>query len=221
MFRDHYGVLGVTAMGMSLAIAEVNFAAQFAVANISIASAALLLQCPNCGGGHSANDKIRPRYKRETEILKLKTEAKLSCADACKAHRIAKSPPVPNMASQSAFPPLAKKTGVDRTQARSIVGATPFPHAAGVPPDQDEMIITEQLDFSSLLFGNLVTFLAFLADVIRQTMLAKDNNESIDVCQIITKAAGDREGLPVDADQLQLLFNNGFFNTTMGFPLHP
>ena len=46
-------------------------------------------KCPNFGGGHSANDKICPRYKRETEILKLKTEAKLSYADACKAHRIA------------------------------------------------------------------------------------------------------------------------------------
>jgi len=173
MFREHYGVLSVTAMGMSLAIAEVNCATQFAVANISIASAALLLKCPNCGGGHSANDKICPRYKRKTEILKLETEVKLSYADACKAYRIARSPPVPNMVSL--FPPLPKKTVVDRTQARSIVGAAPFPHAAGVPPDQDEMIITKQLDFSSLLFGNPVTFLAFLAEVIRQTMLAKDN----------------------------------------------
>jgi len=163
-------------------------------------------KCPNCGGGHAANDKIYPRYKRETEILKLGTEAKLSCADACKAHGIARSPPIPNMVSQSAFPSLPKKTvGVDRTQARSIVGAAPFPHAAGVPSDHDEMIITEQLDFSSLLFGNPVTFLAFSAEVIRQTMLAKDNNESIDVCQIITKAAGDRMCLPVDADQLQRL----------------
>jgi len=161
-------------------------------------------KCPNCGGGHSAIDKVCPRYKRETEILKLKKEAKLSYADVCKGHRIARSPPVSNMVSQSAFPPLLKKTGVDRTQARSIVGAAPFPHAAGVPPDQDEMIITEQLDFSSLLFDNPVTFLTFLVEVIRQTMLAKDN-ESIDVCQSITKAAGDRIGLPADADQLQLL----------------
>jgi len=207
MFRHHYGDLSATVMGMSLAIAEVNCAAQFAVANITIVSAALLLKFPNCGDGHSANDKICPRYKRETEILKLKTEAKLSYTDACKAHRIARSPPVPNMVSQSAFPPLPKKTvGVDRTQARSIVGAVPFPHAAGVPPDQDEMVITEQLDFSSLLFGNPVTFLVFLAEIIRQTMLAKDNNESIDVCQIITKAAGDRMGLPVDAGQITASF---------------
>ena len=110
------------------------------------------------------------------------------------------------MVSQSAFPSLPKNTvGVDRTQARSNVGAARFPHASCVPLDQDGMIITEQLDFSSLLFGNPVTFLAFSAEVIRQTMLAKDNNESIDVCQIITKAAGDRMCLPVDADQLQRL----------------
>ena len=30
-------------------------------------------KCPNCGGSHSANEKICPRYQRETEILKLKT----------------------------------------------------------------------------------------------------------------------------------------------------
>jgi len=79
-----------------------------------------------------------------------------------------------------------------------------IPHATGVPPDQDELIITEQLDFSNLLLGNPVTFLAFLAEFIRQSILAKDKNENIDVCQIITKAASDRMGLPVDADQLQL-----------------
>jgi len=38
-------------------------------------------------------------------------------------------------------------------------------------------------------------------------MLREDNNENIEVYQIVTKAAGDRMGLPVDADQLQLLFS--------------
>jgi len=48
------------------------------------------------------------------------------------------------------------------------------------------------------LFGNPVTFLAFLAEVIKQTILARDKNENIDVCQVITEAAGGRMGLPVD-----------------------
>jgi len=59
---------------------------------------------PNCGGSHSADDKICPRYQRETAILKLKKVAKLSYADACKAHKTASNPPVPNIAAQSAFP---------------------------------------------------------------------------------------------------------------------
>jgi len=196
----------VTAMGMSLATVEGNCAAQFAVANISMESAALLLR--NVPTVEAVTPRMIKSARDTNGKLKsfiLKTEAKLSYADACKAHRIARTPPVPNMVSQSGFPPVPKKTGVDRTHERPIVGAAPFPHAAGVPPHQDEMIITEQLDFSSLLFGNPVTFLAFLAEAIRQTMLAKDNNERIDVCQIITKAAGDRMGIPVDADQLQLL----------------
>jgi len=94
--------------------------------------------------------------------------------------------------------------GVYRTHVRPDVGAAPIPHAAGVSPDQDDVIITEQFDFSSLLFSNPVIILAFLTEVIRQTMLAKDNNESIGTRQIITKAAGDRMGLPVDVDQLHL-----------------
>ena len=173
---------------------------------------------PNCGGSHSANDKICPRYQRVTAILKLKTVAKLSYADACKAHNSSRSPPVPNLASQSAFPTLPKST-VDRglMQDRFLVPLRfrvqlvshrvqlVIPRATGVSPDQEKLIVTEQIDFSSLLFGNPVTFLAFLVEVIKQTILAKDRNENIDVCQIITEAVGDRMGLPVDAEQLKIV----------------
>jgi len=58
--------------------------------------------------------------------------------------------------------------------------------------------------FSSLLFGNPVTFLALLAEVIKQTILARDKNENIDVCQIITEEAGGRMGLPADVEQSKL-----------------
>ena len=92
---------------------------------------------------------------------------------------------------------------MDRSHARPFISATPLPHATGVPLDQDELIVTEQTDFSSFLFCNPVTFLAFLTDVIKQTILAKDKNEDIDVFQIITEAAGGRMGLPADAEQLK------------------
>ena len=61
-------------------------------------------KCPNCGGSHSANEKICPRYQRETEILKLKTVANLSYADACKEFRTSRNPPAPHLASQSTSP---------------------------------------------------------------------------------------------------------------------
>jgi len=47
-----------------------------------------------------------------------------------------------------------------------------------------------------------------LAEVIKQTILARDKNEDeIDVCQIITEAAGGRMCLAVDGEQLKL-FNS-------------
>jgi len=77
------------------------------------------------------------------------------------------------------------------------------------------------MDFSSLLFGNPVTFLAFLAEVIKRTILATDRNDTVDVCQIITEAAGGRMGLPVDAEQLKsFLVNNDLHNFTMECPIY-
>jgi len=129
--------------------------------------------------------------------------ANLSYADACKELRTSRNPPAPHLASQSTFPPLPNST-VDRTLAKPFLSATPCPHVTGTPLDQDEPIVIEKIDFSSLLIDNPVTFLAFLAEVIKQNILARDKNENIDVCQIITEAAGGRIGLPVDAEQLKL-----------------
>ena len=98
MCRDHYGVLIVTAMGMQMAMAEVNCAAQFAVANISVVSAALLLQCPKTGNWNQ---------RRNCPMLM-----------PLKHIELPRSPHVPNMASQSAFPPLPKKTFRSRSYTR-------------------------------------------------------------------------------------------------------
>jgi len=74
-------------------------------------------KCPKCVGSHSANVKMFPRYQRETEILKLKTVANLSYADAYKEVRTSRNPSAPHLASQSTFPSLPKST-VDRTFAK-------------------------------------------------------------------------------------------------------
>jgi len=47
-------------------------------------------------------------------------------------------------------------------------------------------------------------FLAFLAELIQQTIVAKDQNETIDFFKIITGAAGGRICLPLDSEQLKL-----------------
>jgi len=108
-------------------------------------------KCPNCGGSHSANEKICPRYQRETEILNLETVANLSYADACKELSTSRNPPAPHLASQSTFPTLPKST-VDRTLAKPFLSATPCPRVTGTPLDQNELIVTEQTDFSSLVW---------------------------------------------------------------------
>jgi len=47
--------------------------------------------------------------------------------------------------------------------------------------------------------------LRFLAEVVRQTIAAKDRNETVDVFKIITEAARGRMGLPVDLERLKCL----------------
>jgi len=67
---------------------------------------------------------------------------------------------------------------IDRSyHARPSVIAAPLPHPTGVPLEQDELTVTEQVDFSSL-FGSPLTFLAFLAEVMKETILAKDKRDN-------------------------------------------
>ena len=54
------------------------------------------------------------------------------------------------------------------------------------------------------MFNNPIHFLAFLAELIQQTIVAKDKNETIDAFKIITGAAGGRYGLPLGSEQLKL-----------------
>jgi len=66
---------------------------------------------------------------------------------------------------------------MDRSHARPFIGAAPIQHAPGALLDEEELIATEQVDFSSHLFGNSVPFFAFLVEVIQQTTLATDKRE--------------------------------------------
>jgi len=117
---------------------------------------------------------------------------------ACKEFIKSRDIPAPNLKSKSDFPPLPTSAG-RQSNARSFVNNTQIGLESSISLQQDGTFVAEQMDFCSLLFGDPVAFLAFLAEVIKQAILAKDRNYTIDVSQIITEAAGGRMGLPVDA----------------------
>jgi len=54
-----------------------------------------------------------------------------------------------------------------------------------------EVVITGEIGCSNV-FNNLLHFLGFLAEVIQQTILAKDRNETIGVFKIIARATSDK-----------------------------
>ena len=67
------------------------------------------------------------------------------------------------------------------------------------------MVVTEEITGLNM-FNNSVHFLAFLTEVIQQTILAMQRNETIDVFRIIAEVADGNIGLALDADQLELFF---------------
>jgi len=71
-------------------------------------------------------------------------------------------------------------------------------------PDNEEMITNNELDSGAML-GNPLLFLAFLGEVIKQTIPVKDYNAPVDIFKINTEAAGEKMGIPIDAEQLQFL----------------
>jgi len=89
--------------------------------------------------------------------------------------------PAPNLKSKSDFPPFPASIG-RQSNARSFVNNTQLGLESSMSLQQDSRIslqqdgtvVAEQMNFSSLLFGDPVAFLAFLAEVIKQTILAKD-----------------------------------------------
>ena len=66
-------------------------------------------------------------------------------------------------------------------------------------------MVTEEITGLNM-FNNSVHFLAFLAEVIQQTLLATQRKENIVVFGIIAKVADGNIGLALNAEQLQLFF---------------
>ena len=155
------------------------------------------LNCANCDGKHAVNDKSCPRYKQVEHVLKIKTSRNVSYAEAVKLQRsseLGTSPPT--LSSRSENPALP-------TAVRSLHIICPNLSTPNAVDSKNEVIVTEEIG-SFKMFNNPIHFLALLAELIQQTIVAKDQNETIDVFKIITGAAGARIGLPLDSEQLKL-----------------
>jgi len=83
-----------------------------------------------------------------------------------------------NLSSRREFPQLPT---VDRS--RNLCPT--LSNSNAVDSTGGEIIVTEEVG-SFNMFHNPIHFLAFLAEVIQQTIVAKDRNESIDVFKIVT-----------------------------------
>jgi len=144
--------------------------------------------CPNCGGSHSANEKIYPRYQRETEILKLQLWLIYLMLMPVKSSELPEIL-LPPFSFAVHFPPTFKVDCGSYScktffKCHSVSAWYRYPTGSGRAHRNGTN------DFSSLLFGNPITFLASLAEVIKQTNRTRYKNENIDLCQIITEAAG-------------------------------
>jgi len=104
----------------------------------------------------------------------------------------------------SDFPPLPALPCVSPVTLRP----PPSKQAVRVAyPDNEEMVINSEVDSGTML-GNPLLFRAFLADVIKQTITAKDNNAPVDIFKITMETAGGKMGteqLPIDAEQPKFL----------------
>ena len=63
-----------------------------------------------------------------------------------------------------------------------------------------------QIDFATnFMFSNPIYFVAFLTEIINQTLLATKTNEEIDIYKFISDSAGKQTGIPIDVEQLKSL----------------
>ena len=174
-------------------------------------------KCVSCGGNHSAADRTCLRYKKEAEIIKIKITSKISYAEACKRAKLPISveqtcdkPANSNqdLLNKNNFPSLPNNKG---TGTNPISYRAPPHVSVNKETHEANNIETEhmnEVDFSSnFMYGNPIYFIAFLTEVINQTITCKDESKSIDVFKIISDAAGRRMSLPVDINQLKNMIN--------------
>ena len=106
-------------------------------------------------------------------------------------HGHASSTASPQVPPRSEFPPLIQEgicSQIDRHRPNPCIDTDSVPH-------RNEKIVETEQKNSLNMFNNSVYFMAFLAEVIQQTILATQRKESIDVFEIIAKVTNAKKSL--------------------------
>lgn len=171
------------------------------------------VKCVNCNGNHSAASKECPRYHHEAQVLQFQASKKLTYAEASKRYAASaasnRNRTDLNINSNVNFPPLTAPSGTGPTNSRPITGITRneqnIDHNNALQQSNElQTEVMDEIDFTNnFMFGNPIYFIAFLTEVINQSILAREANESINIYEIISESAGKRMGIPIDVEQLK------------------
>ena len=153
------------------------------------------------------------RYKRELEIVKIKTVCNITYAEACRKQRSTANQLVPDRSSSDEFPPLPVGYGngvLSQTTQPSNCSRT----TSTIDPQLE--CSTQAENSSGFTFGNPLLFFAFLAEVINKALDLKENNKPTDIFEIISKAAGGKIGLQLSTSDLKALALQWSFKSYSG-----
>ena len=175
------------------------------------------VKCVNCNGNHTASSKECPRYQREVQVLKIKSDKNLTYAEAAQQYSTratSRSKAIVTTSQYNTnlhadeFPPLPTSHVIPTncpTTSKDRIVATNSPTLTTTHENNElQTQVMDEVDFShNFMFGNPIYFLAFLTEVINRTILATKADKNINIYEIISESAGKRMGIPIDIEQLK------------------
>ena len=171
-----------------------------------------VLRCVNRNGNHSATSKECPRYIKEAQVLKVKVEKKLTYAEACKqcaniSSNNGTSAGYPTWQDAKQFPALLCGNGASPVATRHIPAIQEQPCNESLPSQEEHQVQSQTMDkvdfANNFMFGNPIYFVAFLAEVISLTLVAKDETKTIDIYNVISQSVGKHLGILIEPEQLK------------------
>ena len=164
-------------------------------------------KCINCGGVHSAGYGGCPRYRYEAAVNATMVKEKVGYWAAREIMRTSKSEVPPSAVSYAEFPALPKSSGTNQIENEwNAHRASPpaIQQATGnnqVPPSSIPNE-TANVHFASQYNADHISiptesFFVFIAQIIKNTLLAVSDNKQISVVSIIAQSAAANLGIPI------------------------